>query len=383
MNLELHILQSFAPSNLNRDDTGSPKDCEFGGVRRARISSQCLKRSVRLAFARQGLLAGGTLALRTRKVAAAVAGLLEEAGRDAKAAKDVANNALAAVGLGAGASGDSEYLLFVPQTAVKQFAEACLAHWNALKPGPESGKKEKKKKAEVELPKEVRASLEVLFQGGKAADLALFGRMIADRPSDNVAAAAQVAHALSTHKVDLEFDFYTAVDDLQPEGETGAGMMGTVEFNAACFYRYANVDLGQLRKNLAGEATATREAIEAFLMASIEAIPSGKQNSMAAQNPPSLVLIVLRESGLWSLANAFLNPVRATAGDDLMTASIARLGDYWGRLTAMYGEPKSDWLGAATLHADALGESLKNCQVTNVPDLVKTAVDRCARSFEA
>ena len=134
MNLELHILQSFAPSNLNRDDTGSPKDCEFGGVRRARISSQCLKRSVRLAFEQQGLLKEQSLAIRTRKIAARVAKLLIENGKEVEAAKAVADNALAAVGLGAGKSGDSEYLLFVPKSALAQFAKTCLDHWEALQP---------------------------------------------------------------------------------------------------------------------------------------------------------------------------------------------------------------------------------------------------------
>src|ERR1017187_1581400 len=91
MNLELHILQSFAPSNLNRDDTGSPKDCEFGGVRRARVSSQCCKRSIRLAFQQQGLLKEQSLAVRTRKIAASVAKLLVESGKEVEAAKAVAD----------------------------------------------------------------------------------------------------------------------------------------------------------------------------------------------------------------------------------------------------------------------------------------------------
>ena len=98
----------------------------------------------------------------------------------------------------------------------------------------------------------MKTSLEGIFRAGQTADLALFGRMIADRPQDNVVAATQVAHALSTHKVDLEFDFYTAVDDLQPEGETGAGMMGTVEYNAACFSATPISTSRQLRKNLDG-----------------------------------------------------------------------------------------------------------------------------------
>jgi CRISPR system Cascade subunit CasC len=383
MNLELHILQSFAPSNLNRDDTGSPKDCEFGAVRRARISSQCLKRSIRLAFAEQGLLDEDTLAVRTRKLASAVASRLIAAGKDENEAKGIADNALSAVGLGAGKSGDSEYLLFVPKSALDQFAAACLAHADALQPKAENSGKKALKKGETELPKELKQQLEQLFRCGNAADLALFGRMIADRPNDNVIAACQVAHALSTHKVDLEFDFYTAVDDLQPEGETGAGMMGTIEYNAACFYRYANLDLGQLKKNLDGNGALARDAVEAFIKASITAIPTGKQNGMAAQNPPSFVLAVVRDSGFWSLANAFLKPVRATNGEDLMTASILALADYWGRLTAMYGPPEGSWLGIATMHPESLGQLAAPAGVVPFPALADDAVEHCARALEA
>ena len=157
-------------------------------------------------------------------------------------------------------------------------------------------------------------------------------------------------------------------------------MMGTVEYNAACFYRYANIDLGQLFKNLDRDAPLASEAIEAFLKASVEAVPTGKQNSMAAQNPPSLVFVVLRESGFWSLANAFLKPVRATGGDDLMTSSIGALASYWDKLTAMYGEPDGRWLGVATTHPDSLG-SLSGQDKKTVPALIQAAVEHCSKAL--
>jgi CRISPR system Cascade subunit CasC len=156
------------------------------------------------------------------------------------------------------------------------------------------------------MPEEIKKELNRLLNGGMAVDLALFGRMLADLPNKNIDAACQVAHALSTNKVSMEFDFFTAVDDLSPEEETGAGMMGTVEFNSACFYRYANIDLKQLTGNLAGDSELAQKAVEAFLRAAVATIPTGKQNSMAAQNPPSLVFAVVRDKGLWSLANAFV-----------------------------------------------------------------------------
>jgi len=191
------------------------------------------------------------------------------------------------------------------------------------------------------------------LDGGKAADLALFGRMIADLPERNVEAACQVAHALPTNRVSMEFDFYTAVDDLRPEDTAGADMLGTVEFNSACFYRYANVDFDALTKNL-DDAELARRALWAFLRASITAVPTGKQNSMAAHNPPSFVLAVVRDGGPWNLANAFLTPVQARQGGDLVQESIGRLDAYWGRLTAMYGLGGVRGMAVATTEPERL-----------------------------
>jgi CRISPR system Cascade subunit CasC len=130
----------------------------------------------------------------------------------------------------------------------------------------------------------------------------MFGRMVeieGGKPFGKLQlgtdAACQVAHAISTHKSGVEFDFYTAVDDLLPHGETGAGMMGTIEFNSACFYRYANVNLEELKKNLGDNENLTVDTFEAFIRASVEAVPTGKQTSMAAQNPPSFIFAVVRE----------------------------------------------------------------------------------------
>jgi CRISPR system Cascade subunit CasC len=186
----------------------------------------------------------------------------------------------------------------------------------------------------------VQRAIEEIFSGRKAVDLALFGRMVADAPERNVEAACQVAHAISTHRVNADLDFFTALDDLQPQGEPGAGMMGTVEFNSACMYRYALLDLVQLKNNLEGDAELALEAALAFLKASVQAVPSGKQNSMAAHNPPSLVMVVIRTAGVpWSLANAFQHPVTAGTPDQggLVEQSIRRLDAYWGRLQAVYG----------------------------------------------
>src|SRR5262249_9519011 len=158
----------------------------------------------------------------------------------------------------------------------------------------------------------------------KTPDLALFGRMIADNPDWNVDAACQVAHAISTNRVNVEFDFYTAVDDFRPRDSAGSDMMGTVPFQSSCFYRYASLDVDALRKNLGGtdtaEATAlARSTVDAFLRALALAIPTGKQNSMAAQNRPSYLLAVVRKAGTpCSLANAFVKPIHATSERNLV-----------------------------------------------------------------
>jgi len=219
---------------------------------------------------------------------------------------------------------------------------------------------------------EIRQALLAVLDGGKAADLALFGRMLADLPDKNIDAASQVAHAISTNKISMEFDFYTAVDDLRPQDTAGADMLGTIEFNSACFYRYANVDLAQLTQNLGNDRDLARQTLAAFLRASITAIPTGKQNSMAAQNPPSFLLAVVREHGCWSLANAFLQPIRPDGGGDLVQHSVNALDRYWGQLSRMYGTAGILATAAVSLADDAPLDALAGARV---PDFT-TLVDR-------
>jgi CRISPR system Cascade subunit CasC len=335
MFVELHMIQNFAPSNLNRDDTGSPKECEFGGYRRARISSQCLKRAVRMRFPE--ILPERELATRSKRVVMerAVPALVAR-GHEAPMARAAVERALAAVKLGVNDDAETQYLLFLANSEIEALVEACHRNFEQLSKAVEKSAKTKKE-AQKEIPDEVRKAVETVLDGGKASDLALFGRMIADLPDKSRDAAAQVAHAISTNRISPEFDYYTAVDDLNPKGETGAGMIGTVEFNSACFYRYANVDLAQLANNLKGDRELAGRTLEAFIRASIEAVPSGKQNSMAAQNPPSFVMAVVRRAGLWSLANAFLTPVSPHEKEDLVRQSIGRIDHEWGALTRMYG----------------------------------------------
>lgn len=360
MKIEIHILQNFAPSNLNRDDTGAPKDCELGGYRRARISSQCLKRAVRDAFETDRMFAPDELAVRTKRLVDNVADLLAGAHqRDRTVAVEVVVATLAGAGLTAKAKDDykTEYLLFLPKRNLAELAVLIDRHWDALAPlaqvaspqkddgsatepaaKPKSSKKEKAEKKGA-FPREIAGELSALFaDAGRTADLALFGRMIADKPEWNVEAACQVAHALSTNRVAMDFDFYTAVDDLRPADTAGSDMMGTVQFNSSCFYRYSVLDADDLNRNLGGDGELVHKTVAAFMRASVVAIPTGKQNSMAAHNPPSFVLAIVREKGSSvSLANAFAKPIRPNGETDLISASINALEAYLQTLSRMYG----------------------------------------------
>lgn len=328
MILELHLIQNFAPSNLNRSDTGSPKDCIFGGVRRARISSQCFKRAMRTYF-RDKFEKPENLAERSTRLIENIANRLVEKGRDGEQSARVAHAALTTIGLKASKKdpAKTEYLLFMGRDEIARIAEACDEYFDELA----------KEKVSADTAKAVAKKLKDLMNEGKAADLGLFGRMLADLPERNRDAASQVAHAISTHKVGLEFDFFTAVDDLRPEDTAGSDHLGTVEFNSACFYRYANVNIDKLRENLQKDEELTKATVTAYIRAAVEALPTGKQNSFATHERPSLVYAVVRNSGMMSLANAFEKPV-FDPGGGVVDGSIERLAEHYAKVTGVYGD---------------------------------------------
>lgn len=246
----------------------------------------------------------------------------------------------------------TEYLLLLGAQEIDRLAMLALDHQDALTGSKKAAKGDKGLQTQF---------LEAL-DGGDAVDLALFGRMIADKPDKNVDAAVQMAHAISTHAVSTEFDFYSAVDDLQREDAeegAGAGMLGTTLYNSACYYRYANLDLNQLTANLGGDYAQAETAARSFLRGMIHAVPSGKQTGSAAQNPPALVMVTVRERGLWSLANAFAKPVRASGGADLIALSATALLTHFDQLARMYGTDGISYAGVATyLNLDNLPQSV-------------------------
>lgn len=355
MFIELHILQNFAPSNLNRDDTGNPKDTEFGGVRRARISSQCIKRAIRNepVFTQKTAVEP---AIRTRWMNRLLADALKAAGKEEIQAQAVAD--AFAVQYSKMDKGHTSVLIYLSGAEVKAITEQLLSKWDAVAAGLKDGKSP----AIDEIAKDL---FKALKNRTGAPDIAMFGRMLAEKPELNIDAACQVAHAISTHRVSMEMDFYTAVDDLTRDDEAGAGMMGVIAFNSACFYRYARVDWELLVKNLGGDKDLARKTVEGFLHAAISAVPTGKQNGFAAQNPPDFVLGVFRKDGeSWSLANAFEKPVKADREGGYLSPSIAALDAYWGRLNKVYGADGA-YPVALVLDDAAPVERLKDVLVEN------------------
>lgn len=360
--VELHLIQNFAPSNLNRDDTGAPKDAIFGGQRRARVSSQCFKRAIRLYSRDQQLIPTEYRALRTKKLHAL---LLERlANRDQQEASGKIEVALAAAGLKLKDDSKTEYLLFLGEREIAGFAALIEEHWDTLII-PAAGEKKGKKESKAAIPAELAKLAKALLDGGKAVDVALFGRMLADLPQVNQDAACQVAHAISTHRVERDFDYFTAVDDVGGPDETGAGMIGQVEFNSATFYRYAALDVNKLRQNLQDDKELTVSAIEALIESMVRAIPTGKQNSFAAHNLPEFIGVSLRKSPL-NLANAFERPIQPRHDKSLTEQSVAALGEYENKLAPVYGDATDRWA-----HIDLTGKwHVKNSQTrSSVSDL--------------
>lgn len=295
--VDFHVLQTVPPSCVNRDDTGSPKTAVYGGTTRARVSSQAWKRAVRTMF-QEELLSHELVGARTKKIVAMVADEITTLSPQLDAEK-TAVTALENAGLKISSpEKGTDALFFMSIAQAKALAELAV-----------NGEKDKKqyKSALKEAP---------------SVDMALFGRMVASDPSLNYDAAAQVAHSISTHAVQNEYDYFTAVDDCAPEDNAGAGHLGTVEYNSATLYRYATVNALELIRSLGTGDTVS--AIRAFAEAFIRSMPTGKQNTFANRTLPDAVYVTLRNDQPVNLCGAFERAVPASP-NGFVEASIQRL----------------------------------------------------------
>jgi len=360
MFVELHIIQNFPPSNLNRDDIGQPKTTDFGGVRRARISSQCQKRAIRFHPAFKAAT-GVELSWRTRLMVKSLSDILSaDTDITTDQARPIALRLCEAYAKKKPDADQTPTLIYISEAELARLAQSVLRIWPAATEADalisraerdikQEGTSNKEKKALQKAIKEAKDTFDVLVddlvkqtkERTSAPDIALFGRMLADRPETNIDAACQVAHAISTHGIGkLDLDYYTAMDDVkQAMKDPGAGFLDVAYFTSACFYRYMRIDCAQLQKTL-GDADLMCRTVEGFMRAAEAAIPSGKINSHAQHTRPSFILAVVRADGSdgWNLANAFEKPVKASSERGLVEQSVKRLEDRFKHLREFYGD---------------------------------------------
>ena len=285
--LDIHILQTVPPSCVNRDDTGSPKTARYGGVTRARVSSQAWKRAVRLMF--RDMFSKDEVGIRTKRVVELVKERITALKPDAEKPEKLAADALSNAGVKlAKDNAGTDALFFLSAAQASALAKLAVAGEND------------------------KNAYKQALKDNPSVDIALFGRMVASDPSLNYDAAAQVAHAISTHEVRNEFDYFTAMDDLAPEDNAGAAHLDTTEFNSCTMYRYATAGIHELAGHLGAEE-AVRAAVN-FVRAFCLSMPTGKQNSFANRTAPEAAYVTIREDQPVNLAGAFERPVRSFSG---------------------------------------------------------------------
>jgi len=314
--LQLHLLTFYPPANLNRDDSGRPKSAVVGGAPRLRVSSQALKRAWRTSTVFTTALAGH-MGTRTQRLGEQIVTHLVARGVAADAAMKIAREIIPVFGKAKPEkdSARTEQLAFISP----EERAAAIELADRLAGG---------EKITVEANT-------VLRHTDTAADIAMFGRMLADNANFNREAAVQVAHAITTHRVTVEDDYYTAVDDLKtPAEDAGAGFVGEAAFGSGVFYLYLCIDRALLRRNLGGDADLAAIATAALVEAAATVSPRGKQNSFAAFGRAHYLLAEAGAAQPRTLAGAFARPVE---GDGLMQPSITALSEFRTRLDRAYG----------------------------------------------
>lgn len=309
--LDVHAIQTVPPSNINRDDTGSPKTAQYGGATRARVSSQSWKKAMRKYFLEHGNMSNvGIRSLEIVRYVAEQIVTIDES-IDQETAMNLAEKVINDAGIKT-KDQKARALFFMSYKQAQKLARAAIA---------EDVKKN-------ELPAMVKSD--------PAIDIALFGRMVADDPRLNEDASSQVAHAISTHAVQTEFDFFTATDDFSSANNAGAGMLGTIEYNSSTLYRYANVAVHEFCNQL-GDSASTINALKLFVEAFAKSMPTGKANTFANQTLPQAILISLRKDRPVSLVSAFEKPVRSSEG--YVDQSIKKLQSEYETVKQWVDEP--------------------------------------------
>jgi CRISPR system Cascade subunit CasC len=325
--IQLHLLTSYAASNLNRDDTGRPKTLHFGGAERLRISSQSLKRAFRTSDVFQAQLPEAlgkrSISFADGLIRALVARGLDEAEATKRAAAVIEHDKLGKL------KKDKDHTLAKTEQ---------LVH---LGPDELAALEQLADRLAVTATLDDKEML-VLQRQPRAVDIAMFGRMLADNPGYNVEAAVQVAHALTTHRVTVEDDFYTAVDDFKNadgDADRGAGFLGVQEYGAGLFYLYICINADLLLANLAGDRALAGQALAGLIKAAATVSPTGKQNAFASRAFARCVVQEIGTDTPRSLAAAFERPVgQQPAESDLFEASVKRLEDLRTQFNRIYDQ---------------------------------------------
>ena len=405
--LDIHVLHSVPFSNLNRDDLGQPKEAHYGGVRRVRVSSQCIKRTVRKRMEADQVCEA---AVRTKRLPREAARLLAQHGGWTEQTARIAAVALCStIGNKKNFAPDKKKenltrtIAFVPPDAANKLAAAAISATQLLQaaisaadgdPETENGRREIASELSnaIKNPKgsgKVRQAINSVPGGASECGtlvenveaalravnpmIALMGRMYADLPAANVDGAVQVAHAITTHAAVNDSDYFSTVDDLSPVDETGAGFLDVADYASGVFYKYATVDLEALRKNMDASPSEQATLAAAFADRFARWISDAKKRVTAPHTPPSLVLIAARPDSPLSYANAFERPVAAAAEGGYLACSIRRLLDEDAEASGE-AAPATRWLymsrTAIDDGIDQVGSDLTRLPLHNLADAV-------------
>ena len=321
--VQLHVLISYPPANLNRDDTGRPKTALVGDASRLRISSQSQKRAWRTSDMFMTALQGN-VGVRTKRKGHDIHAQLKAGGVEEKLAREWARSIAGQFGkLKSDKKSDRNEDLEIEQLA--HFGPEELAAVDAL---VNTCMQRQSAPTEEELA--------LLRKPHQAADIALFGRMLASNPEFNMEAAVQVSHAITVHKAVVEDDYFSAVDDLN-KTDSGAGHIGERGYGAGLFYLYVCINRELLLENLGNDAGLCRKTLAALLHAVTKVSPTGMQNSHASRAYASYVLAEKGDQQPRSLAQAFLKPVSAGEGGDMLEKAVNALEKRFDNFNKVYG----------------------------------------------